>query len=123
MNNQFVHLHLHTNFSLLDGYGSPLSRVKKAKELGMNAIAITDHNILSGCYSFQEACKENDMRCILGVELYYTEDMKMLCIPPEERNGRTKDECKKVMAKKRKEIALETAIANGVDIPKKAKKS
>ena len=123
MNNQFVHLHLHTNFSLLDGYGSPLSRVKKAKELGMNAIAITDHNILSGCYSFQEACKENDMRCILGVELYYTEDMKMLCIPPEERNGRTKDECKKVMAKKRKEIALETAIANGVDIPKKAKKN
>ena len=45
----FIHIHLHTYYSLLDGMGSPEERVLRAKELGMTALAITDHNHLGGC--------------------------------------------------------------------------
>lgn len=106
INKNFAHLHLHTHYSFLDGYGSPASRAKKAKELGMNAIAITDHNHLGGCLEFQKACKDEDIKPILGVELYYTKDTNML----------SKD------AKIRYELALEAAEKAGVIIPPKAKK-
>ena len=49
VNKVFTHIHLHTYFSLLDGMGSPEERVLRAKELGMTALAITDHNHLGGC--------------------------------------------------------------------------
>ena len=118
----FTHLHVHTWFSLLDGHGSPKQRILKAKSLGMNAIAITDHNSLAGCYNFQNECFENDVKPLLGVELYFTEKMDMLCIPPEERKGLTKEQCKKKAVAKREKVALENAIENGIEIPPKATK-
>ena len=66
----FTHIHLHTYFSLLDGMGSPEERVLRAKELGMTALAITDHNHLGGCLEFQAACKKHGLKPLLGVELY-----------------------------------------------------
>ena len=57
----FVHLHIHSEFSLLDG----ANRIKDipviAKELGMNAIAITDHGNMFGVIDFYKACKANDI--------------------------------------------------------------
>ena len=66
----FVHLHIHSEFSLLDG----ANRIKDipviAKELGMNAIAITDHGNMFGVIDFYKACKANDIKPIIGCEVY-----------------------------------------------------
>lgn len=102
----FTHLHVHTAYSFLDGYGSPASKAKKAKELGMNAIAITDHNHMGGCLDFQSACHNEGVKPLLGVELYYTKDTSIL----------SKD------AKERNQLALEKAKEAGVVIPEKALK-
>lgn len=82
----YVHLHVHTSYSFLDGECKPNELIARAKELGMNAIAITDHNHLGGTLEFQKECLANDIKPILGLEAYYTEDMNMLAKPAEERN-------------------------------------
>src|SRR4051794_32083574 len=68
----FVHLHLHTEYSLLDG-GNRVDRlVKRVKELGMSAVGVTDHGNLFGAVAFYTACKEAGVKPILGVEAYVT---------------------------------------------------
>lgn len=67
---QFCHLHLHTEYSLLDGSGKVPNIMKKAKELGMKSIAITDHGVLYGLVDFYKAAKENGIKPILGCEVY-----------------------------------------------------
>lgn len=86
MTNNFTHLHVHTSYSFLDGQCKPVPLVKRAKELGMTALAITDHNHLGGTYEFQKVCKANNIKPILGYEAYYTEDTSILSLPAEERN-------------------------------------
>ncbi|MGL5649254.1 MAG: PHP domain-containing protein, partial [Clostridium sp.] len=66
----FVHLHLHTEYSLLDGSGKIKKIVQKAKELGMDKIAITDHGVMYGCVDFYKACKDEGIKPILGCEVY-----------------------------------------------------
>ena len=66
----FVHLHNHTDFSLLDGAASIPKLVKKAKELGMDAIAITDHGNMFGVLEFYKECIKNEVKPILGNEFY-----------------------------------------------------
>lgn len=66
----FVHLHLHTEYSLLDGSGKIKKLVAKAKELGMDKIAITDHGVMYGCVDFYKACKDEGIKPILGCEIY-----------------------------------------------------
>ena len=56
----FVHLHNHTDYSLLDGAGSADKYVKKAKELGMTALGITDHGNMFGVLEFYFACKKKE---------------------------------------------------------------
>ena len=68
----FVHLHNHTEYSLLDGMMSVNGIVGKAKELGMNAVAITDHGNLYGAIEFYQACVQNDIKPIIGSEFYMT---------------------------------------------------
>ncbi len=68
----FVHLHLHTEYSLLDG-GNRVDRlVKRIAELGMKAVAITDHGNIFGAVAFYLACKDKGIKPILGVEAYVT---------------------------------------------------
>ena len=66
----FVHLHVHSEYSLLDG----MSRIKdlpvRAKELGMKAIALTDHGTMFGSVEFYKECKKNDIKPIIGCEVY-----------------------------------------------------
>ncbi len=70
MSSPFVHLHCHSHFSLLDG-ASPIKKlVSRAKELGMNALALTDHGNLYGALQFYEACRAADINPVLGYEAY-----------------------------------------------------
>lgn len=77
MNTQpFVHLHCHSHYSLLDG-ASPINRlVSRAKELGMNALAITDHGNLHGALEFYSAAKKVGINPILGYEAYIAPDSR-----------------------------------------------
>lgn len=66
----FVHLHTHTEFSLLDGSNKIKEYVKRVKELGMNAAAITDHGVMYGVIDFYRAAKAEGIKPILGCEVY-----------------------------------------------------
>lgn len=67
---EFVHLHTHTEYSLLDGAARVNLLVKRAKELGMKALAITDHGTMYGVIDFYKACLSQGIRPILGCEVY-----------------------------------------------------
>src|SRR3989338_8147906 len=67
---KFVHLHSHSEYSLLDGLSKIPKLVAKVKELGMDAIAITDHGVLYGAIEFYKECKEAGIKPIIGVEMY-----------------------------------------------------
>ena len=71
----FVHLHLHTEFSLLDGATRIKKVVKLAKEYGMPAIAITDHGNMYGVITFYDACKDAGIKPIIGCEFYVADDL------------------------------------------------
>ena len=66
----FTHLHVHTEYSLLDGSNKIKEYVKRVKELGMDSAAITDHGVMYGVIDFYKACKEEGINPILGCEVY-----------------------------------------------------
>jgi DNA polymerase-3 subunit alpha len=66
----FTHLHVHSQFSILDGAASVPGLVKKVKADGMTALALTDHGSMFGIKEFHETCKKNGIKPILGVETY-----------------------------------------------------
>ena len=66
----YVSLHSHSYYSLLDGLSSPEQIVKTAKQFGMEAIALTDHGVCSGLYKFYKACNREGVKPILGMEAY-----------------------------------------------------
>jgi DNA polymerase-3 subunit alpha len=66
----FVHLHVHTEYSLLDGFSNIQKLVKRAVELEMPAIAITDHGTMFGVIDFYEAAKKVGIKPIIGIEAY-----------------------------------------------------
>ena len=70
MSDSFVHLHLHTEFSLLDGMIRTKDLTKRAKELGMPAVAMTDHGNLYGAIQFYQNCKKAGIKAIFGCEIY-----------------------------------------------------
>ena len=69
---EFVHLHLHTEYSILDG----INRVEKLpeyiKSIGQDTVAMTDHGNISGSYKFFKECKKAHVKPIIGMEAYYT---------------------------------------------------
>lgn len=66
----FTHLHVHTEYSLLDGSNKIKECVKRVKELGMDSVAITDHGVMYGVIDFYKAAREIGIRPILGCEVY-----------------------------------------------------
>lgn len=66
----FTHLHLHTGYSLLDGSSKIPELVRRVKELGMDACAITDHGVMYGVIEFYKACKAEGIKPIIGCEVY-----------------------------------------------------
>ena len=67
---KFVHLHIHSEYSLLDGANRIKDLPKRAKELGMEAIALTDHGVMYGAIDFYKACKNEGIKPIIGCEVY-----------------------------------------------------
>ncbi len=70
MEKDFVHLHVHTEYSLLDGANRIKDLVKKVKDSGMKAVAITDHGVMYGAVEFYKECIKNEIKPIIGVEAY-----------------------------------------------------
>lgn len=66
----FVHLHTHTEYSLLDGSNKIKEYVARVKELGMNAASITDHGVMYGVIDFYKACRAADINPVIGCEVY-----------------------------------------------------
>ena len=66
----FAHLHVHTEFSLLDGSNKIKEYVSRVKELGMNSAAITDHGVMYGVIDFYREAKKQGINPILGCEVY-----------------------------------------------------
>ena len=67
---QLVHLHVHSHYSLLDGLGKVPDLVSRAVELGMPALAITDHGVMHGAIEFYLECQKAGLKPIIGVEAY-----------------------------------------------------
>ncbi len=72
----FTHLHVHTEYSLLDGMCRITQLVKRAKELGMDSLAITDHGVLYGAIEFYLAAKEAGIKPIIGCEVYVAQNSR-----------------------------------------------
>jgi DNA polymerase-3 subunit alpha len=85
MSKPFIHLHNHTEYSLLDGAASITRLVAKAKKTGAPAVAITDHGNMYGAIKFYEECKKQNIKPILGIEMYVVEDMHQRLSVKEER--------------------------------------
>ena len=71
----FAHLHLHTEYSLLDGACRIRELPKRLKALGMDACAVTDHGVLYGVIDFYTACKDAGIHPVIGCEMYLCADM------------------------------------------------
>ena len=65
----FTHLHLHTEYSLLDGACRIKQLVKRVKELGMDSCAITDHGVMYGVVDFYREMKDNGLHPVIGCEM------------------------------------------------------
>src|SRR5690349_5426162 len=74
----FVHLHNHTEYSLLDGASRIPAMVNRAAELGMPAIGLTDHGVMYGAIHFYKACKEAGIKPIVGCEVYVAPRSRLL---------------------------------------------
>jgi len=66
----FAHLHVHTEYSLLDGFSNVNKLVQRAKEMGMNSLAITDHGTMFGVIEFFKAAVDAGVKPLIGVEAY-----------------------------------------------------
>lgn len=70
----YAELHLHTHYSVLDGMSTAEEYCKRAKDLGIDTLAVTDHSTSAGHRDFLEACQNNNIKAILGVELHFAVD-------------------------------------------------
>ena len=83
-NNNFVHLHVHTEYSLLDGANRISELIDRTKELGMDSIAITDHGVMYGVIDFYKMAKSKGIKPIIGCEAYVSPGSRF-----DKQNGRT----------------------------------
>lgn len=82
----FVHLHLHTEYSLLDGLTKIKKLVAAVKEMGMNACAITDHGSMYGAIEFYKACQKAEIKPIIGCETYICSQSRTEKIPANRKS-------------------------------------
>ena len=112
----YVELHLHTNFSLLDGASHPEELIELAAELGYRALAITDHDNLFGALVFARLCKEASIQPVTGVELTLAENPDD---PEGERHHLT------LLAATREgygNLCRLISLAGGIDLPEQAQR-
>ena len=85
MSKEFIHCHVHTIYSMLDGYSKIDDLIDKAKEYNMSSIAITDHGTLAGTFEFNDKCKKAGIKPLLGCEVYQTYDVSKIILSSDER--------------------------------------
>ncbi len=85
MAEQFVHLHVHTEYSLLDGACRLRDLVQRVVELGMPAVAMTDHGVMYGAIDFYKACRDVGVKPIIGCEVYVTSGSRLDRSGPQAR--------------------------------------
>lgn len=111
----FTHLHVHSQYSLLDGYCKIGDMVNKAKALGMKSVAITDHGSVAGFYEFYKTCNKEGIKPLYGCEVYHTHDISMIVKDKAERDkeawtayleatGETEEQHKKLTKKAKAEL-------------------
>lgn len=83
---EFVHLHVHSEYSLLDAMCRINELVEEASRYGMRALALTDHGILSGAIKFYQACQEAELKPIIGAELYVAQGSRFTHDPAFDRS-------------------------------------
>ncbi len=83
----FTHLHVHTEYSLLDGMCRIPQLVSRAKEMGMDSLAITDHGVMYGAIEFYEAAKKAGIKPIVGCEVYVAQDSRLSRTAGDKNNG------------------------------------
>ena len=83
----FVHLHCHTEYSTLDGAVRIGAAVKRAKEMGMPALAITDHGVMFGAVEFYQECEKKGIKPIIGCEVYVAPDSHLSRKAPSQRES------------------------------------
>ncbi len=84
---EFIHLHVHTQYSILDGASSISGLIHKAKEDGMNAVAITDHGNMFGVKEFHNLARRNGLKPIIGCEVYVAKNSRFDRTEKEDRSG------------------------------------
>ena len=90
---QYTHTHLHTSFgSFLDGVGKPIEYMKRAAELGQQAVCVTEHGSMASAYEFQRAGDEIGIKTIIGNEMYCVEDRFLQGLTEQEKDGLTATE-------------------------------
>ena len=80
---KYVHLHVHTEYSLLDGINKVSRLPSFVKSMNQPAVAMTDHGNISGCYRFYKECKKANVKPIIGMEAYYSVNDRTLREPDE----------------------------------------
>lgn len=85
--NSFTHLHIHTQYSILDGASSVPLLLKKAKENNMTAVAITDHGNLFGAKHFYDTARANGIKPIIGCEVYVSRNSRLAKVEKSDRGG------------------------------------
>ena len=96
----YTHLHVHSSYSLLDGIGKPSDNAKRAAEIGMQALALTDHGTCAGLYEFQTACDKYGVKPILGNEFYFVEDVDVKGLTDADKEGLSREEQKDLQKKR-----------------------
>jgi len=74
-NKKFTHLHVHSHYSLLDGLAKIDELLDRAKEMGMDSLALTDHGVMYGAVEFSIKAKERGIKPIIGCEMYVSHDL------------------------------------------------
>src|SRR5436190_21025465 len=76
MSDSAVHLHAHSEYSLLDGACKIKQMAARAAELGMPALGLTDHGVMNGAIEHYKACREHGIKPILGLEAYFVDNRR-----------------------------------------------
>src|SRR5436190_3668134 len=85
----YIELHCHSNFSLLDGASHPEDLVKRAAELGMSALALTDHDAVYGAVRFSQSAREHGVRPLFGAELTLEDHTHLTVLAASETGWRS----------------------------------
>ena len=89
----FTHLHVHTQYSILDGAASIKGLMKKAKEFGMEALAITNHGNMFGVLEFFDVAKKEGIKPLLGIEAYVARNDRFVKDPARMSGGSPNLDC------------------------------